>query len=1110
MGHGNRAGSCFRAVLSFTFRRLSTLSIFCCDAVLLLVCCPGSIHATIQQRGLPVILPVVDGRDLRFIQLNSTGIEPHSRVGQIVQDDMGFLWFGTQDGLERYDGYSFREYRHDPKNPNSLSGSDSFALFKDRSGKLWVGSDEFLDRYDPVTEIFSQYRTDPHDPGRFEGVLFDINQDHAGILWLATDHGLNRLDPATWRTIRYQNRPGDPTSLSSNFVRSTFEQKDGTFWVGTSEGLDVFDRSTGKVTQHIPFPGNFLRPGQSNPYLLISFCEDHSGVLWVTFSYGYGLAVVDRDANKLTFYSLNGAGTDNTLQGGVRAIHEDGDGILWLGTSAGGLLKLDRDRKGFVRYRSNPGDRDSLSSDQVNTVFEDREGNIWVGTTGGGVNRFARKPLPFRRYRHEPGNPNSLDADYTSAIYEDSHGDIWVGSIRSLTRIDGKTGKFTFYRTAGGPGNLSSTWVISIAEDRSGFLWFGTIGGGLNRFDRRSGLFKAYRHSDEDPYSLSQNTVLSLFVDHRGTLWVGTEDGLDSFDPVKERFRTYKAGGEVLDRDRAIAEDPDGTLWLGTLSSGLLHFDPATSQFTSYTHTPEAGSLSNERANAVYIDRLGNVWVGTASGLNRFERATRSFVSYDERDGMPNSNVSSILEDGQGYLWISTSNGLSRFDPRNKTFRNYSVSDGLLGNEFFNYAAACKSSTGKMLFSSYSGVTTFFPDQVVDNPYVPPVVLTEFLLFGKPVPIGGKSPLKQSISETKSLTLTHVQSIFTLEFSALSYASPERNRYRYRLEPLETKWNETDSDRRFATYTTLSPGQYVFQVQGSNNRGVWNEDGVSVRIRILSPWWGTWWFRAAGVAAFLVMAWGIYVLRVRQLAAQFNMRLEERVSERSRIARDLHDTLLQSFQGLVFRFQAARNQLPNRPEEASEALDSALISADQAIAEGRNAIQELRSGTFKESNLEQMLLATGRELASSQNGERGSPPLRVIVEGNRRAKRAMLREEIYRIAREFLRNAYRHAQARSIEAELRYDDDAFLLIVRDDGKGIDPKVLKDHGRAGHWGLPGLYERAEGIGARLDIWSEVGAGTEVRLRVPAAIAYEKSGDRGRFKLFRKTRIYEHRS
>lgn len=284
----------------------------------------------------------------------------------------------------------------------------------------------------------------------------------------------------------------------------------------------------------------------------------------------------------------------------------------------------------------------------------------------------------------------------------------------------------------------------------------------------------------------------------------------------------------------------------------------------------------------------------------------------------------------------------------------------------------------------------------------------------------------------------------------------------------------------------------------------------ATRAAELRAFYLTNWFLILCAAVFLALLAVAYQWRIWQLQHQFEMTLEARVGERTRIARDLHDTLLQSFQGLVFRFQAARYQLPDHPEQAGDALDSALTSADQAIGEGRNAIQQLRSDSSEESNLEQMLLATGRELASSQNGEHGSPALRVIVEGSRRTKRAMIREEVFRIARELLRNAYRHAQARNIEAELRYDDDAFLLVVRDDGRGIDPKVVKDRGRAGHWGLRGIYERAEGIGARLDIWSEEGAGTEARLRVPAAIAYEKTGDSGRFKLFRKTRSYEQRS
>ena len=409
---------------------------------------------------------------------------------------------------------------------------------------------------------------------------------------------------------------------------------------------------------------------------------------------------------------------------------------------------------------------------------------------------------------------------------------------------------------------------------------------------------------------------------------------------------------------------------------------------------------------------------------------------------------------------------------------------------------AWKTSDGRIWFPTLRGVVAI--DPTAGNRLPPPVVLEEawankFTLAGNgrtSVPPGNDT--------------------FDFRFTALSFSAPEKLHFKYRLEPFDKDWVNAGT-RRTAHYTNMGPGEYSFHVLAVNNYGIWSDQEASVHFVLQPYFYQTNWFRAACVAASLVMVWGIYELRVRQLAAQFNMRLEGRVSERTRIARDLHDTLLQSFQGLVFRFQAARYQLPGRPEEASDALDSALVSADQAIAEGRSAIQELRSGSSEESNLEQMLLATGRELAASQNGgDSAAPPLRVIVEGNRRAKRAMIREEVHRVARELLRNAYRHARARSIEAELRYDDNAFLLIVRDDGKGIDPKVLKDHGRAGHWGFPGMYERAEGIGARLDIWNEAGAGTEVRLTVPASIAYEKSGDGGRFKLFRKTRIYEHRS
>ena len=838
------------------------------EVLLFFLLLPGvSFAASGKSSGTPPvrILPVVDATDIRFTHVTSSEGQPHSRIANIVQDDTGFLWLTTQDGAQRFDGYHFREFRHDPNDPNSISGSDSLTLFKDHSGKLWISTDQGIDRFDPVTEKFTKFKSEPNSPVNFNGVIFDVNQSRDGTIWLISEYGLIRLNPDTGTAIEFHNRPGDPTSLSSDHVRGTFEERDGTFWVATTEGLDVLNRQTGKVTKHIPYPPDFPRPGTFNPYLWVSLCQDHQDVLWITLSYGYGLASLDRKHDRLQFYSLNGAGTDNDLQSGARAMYEDEDGTLWIGTTAGGLLKLGRDRTRFRRYRNDPGDPDSLSSDQINSLFEDRERNMWVGTTGGWVNRFSLRPLPFRRYKHAAGNPNSLDSNYASAVFQDSRGMIWVGSMRVLTEIDPRTGRYTFFRKAGGPGNLSSTWIISITEDRAGYLWFGTIGGGLNRYDPKSGKFKAFEHDPKDPQSLSHNTVLTLHVDHSGILWAGTEDGLDAFDVKTKTFRTYKPAISGNLRYRAITDDPAGGLWLGTLYTGVQHLDPSTGHFRVYMHSSEPGSLSDNQVNAVCVDRSGVLWVGTTTGLNRFDPATQRFQLYDVRDGLPNSNIALIVEDNGGELWLGTNNGLSRFDPRTHSVRNYSVSDGILGNEFYNYASSYKSSTGEIFLNNYAGVISFFPKDVVDNPYVPPVVLTDFQLFSKPVPIGGRSPLQESISFTKSLVLNHSQSIFSFEFAALSYANPDRNRYRYMLEGLETKWNETDASRRFVTYTTLPPGDYVFRVQGSNNRGVWNLAGAEVKIHILPPWWRTWWFRSASVGFIVAMAWFIYFVRVRDV-----------------------------------------------------------------------------------------------------------------------------------------------------------------------------------------------------------------------------------------------------
>jgi len=845
----------------------------------LLACDAPGVSAQSRSDDSSVKLKVIDGTDLRFARRSFGDRQPQSVVRYILQDDQGFLWFATLDGLKRYDGYRFRSYRHDPDDPNSLSGSFIMALFKDRSGRLWIASDRSLDSYDPAKDHFIHYSSDPKN---FEGPVWRINQDRAGVIWLATEHGLSRLDPITGQMIRYQHNAEDSASLSSNYVNFSLEDKDGTFWVATTEGLDVLDRKTGKFTHRIPQ----RRPSGS----ILSLFEDRSGTLWGSSM--NGLAAVDRQANKLISYSLDGAGADESRFPPVQAILEDQKGTLWLGTSSG-LFKFDRNRGEITRYRHNRSDPDSLNADRITALFEDREGTIWVATLGGGLCRLSRQ-LPFQRYRHEPGNPNSLDDDPVFSVCEDSSAILWTGSKQGLNRIDRKTGQITFYRVEGGAGSLPDPYVQSLVEDRRGHLWFGTVGQGLRSFDPQTGHFKTYRHNPADSHSLSQDTVYTVFIDQEGNLWAGTDDGLSAFDPQTDQFRVYRPSG-TRGRYRTIAEDADGALWLGTVDAGLHRLNLATGQFTTYRQTPGVpGNLSSDSVNAICIARGGLIWVGTPAGLNRFDPATRTFTVYTEHDGLPNRCVTGILEDERGELWLSTNYGLSRFDPGAKTFKNYYTSDGLAGDEFVNFNVACKSRSGEMFFGSRAGLTAFLPRKVVDSPLVPPIVLTDFQLAGKPVSIGKDFPLKQSIWVTNSLTLSY-KDIFSFEFSALSFVDPERNCYRYRLDPLQKEWTETDSSRRSVMFTTLPPGDYVFHIQGSNQRGLWNETGSSVHIQILPPWWSHWWFRALCAVLIAVLAGSAYYARVRGIARR-NLSLAEQVEQRTRELRESEERFRSTFE----------------------------------------------------------------------------------------------------------------------------------------------------------------------------------------------------------------------
>ncbi|HTP35940.1 MAG TPA: two-component regulator propeller domain-containing protein [Candidatus Acidoferrales bacterium] len=859
----------------------------------LVIACPAPASGRPASAPAPenavIKLPVIDKRDIPFLPLSVNGESLQTRIWSIAQDRYGVLWIGTSDGLFRYDAYRLRRYRNERDPSRSSLASDPIRfLCTDRAGILWVGTtNEGLYRLDPATEILTHFRHDPRNSGSLsdDGTLSAL-QDHGGTLWIGTQAGLDRLDPATGTFIHYPDTPPDPGTPPHPGVLCIFEDRAGNLWTGTGEGLKKLDRATRGFSHFVHDPKDAHGLGHN---YITSIVEDQAGDLWLASPFGNGLCAFDVKTGKFRRYSFRAEEAASQSVVGVNRLFLDRSGTLWVCSVDMGLLEFDPDRTRLFRYARNAGDPASLPHDSVAVLFEDAEGEFWAGT-GRGLCRFSSKPPRFINYSHEPGNPNTLHDNMIWSVRAGSNGILWIGTEYGLNRLDRQAGRFTLYRHD--PNNarsLSYDKVAAIREDPSGALWFATYGGGLDRFDPATGQFFAYRHDPNNPFSLGSDSARSLLMDRHGVLWVGTQNGgLNRFDARTGRFTIYRDAPAYIG---TVIEDRAGILWLGSENDGLGRFDPATEHFTYYRHNPrDPRSLSADRVYVITEDRAGTLWAGTQNGLDRLDPGSGTFTTFTTKDGLPGNTISGIFEDARGYLWVATHDGLSRFDPRTKTFRNYTQPDGLPDNLLNPYFAegGFQTSAGEVILTSSKGLTTFYPDRLADNPHVPPVLLTDFYLFNKPVAPGADSPLHKPVWAAGSLKLTHAQGIFSVEFAALSYIAPEKNRYRYRLEGLEKDWNEVDSRQRLATYTSLPPATYTFRVQASNNDGVWNEKGASLVITVLPPWWGTWLFRCCVAVSIVALAFAAYRYRIRAFERQTAM-LEEQVSARTRDLRVAKD-----------------------------------------------------------------------------------------------------------------------------------------------------------------------------------------------------------------------------
>ena len=819
-----------------------------------------------QSPSTPEDLP---STSIRFERITIADGLSNSKVDAILQDRQGFLWVGTERGLNKYDGYQFTGYRNDPADAGSLSHDRIYALYEDSAGELWIGTGAGLDRLDRLTGTFVHYQaglggnpyTGMPDTG---AAVFAIQEDRHGVLWVGSSAGLYHLDPGSQTPIRNPGwRAGGDIAQSS----------DGQLWVEDADGLYLLDPETGQRS-----------PAGIGAQVVRVIYVDPWGDFWVGAS--DGLRWMDHSTGSVVHYQHDPEDSNSLGDDRVNALLEDRLGRLWVGTN-GGLDLFDRKQNRFVHYRYDPSDPYSLSNDIVQSLYEDRSGVLWVGTVHG-LSKYSWAANRFTLYTQLPGAP-AVSPAVTAPD---------TGHPLETSRLQ----------------SLSSEQILAVHEDHTGNLWVGMLDDGLNRLDRTAGTLTVYRYDPADPGSLSSDAVREIYVDSHGRLWVGTDSGLDLFEPGSGTFLKNWGLG-IPEMVLAITEDRAGELWLGTLRN-LYLFDRESGRFTPF----QQPGWSPAPVRSLYVDETGLLWVGShgaglyqwdgtrfisyqpqtsnpynavgnligpiftdlavdsgavwtgtdAGGLLRFDRAApgAEFRRYTEKDGLAGYRVQCIMADADGFLWLATDRGVSRFDPATQTFRNYDARDGLQKGESMD---CFQSSHGEMFVGGSGGLTAFYPEQIKDNAQPPPIVITAFRLLNQVeslvIPPDGR------------IELSYQQSDLSIEYAALDYHAPGKNQYAYRMQGVDQDWVSAGT-RRYVNYTNLQPGNYVFRVKGSNNDGAWNEAGVTLYITIQPPFWGTWWFRGLLAAVLVGAALGAYRLRVRSIEAR-SRALEQQVKERT-------------------------------------------------------------------------------------------------------------------------------------------------------------------------------------------------------------------------------------
>jgi ligand-binding sensor domain-containing protein len=887
---------------------------------------------------------------LRFDHLSVKQQLSQGNVWDIEQDRLGFIWVGTEDGLNVYDGYKFNIYRNNPSDSTTLTGNYVDCLEEDTDGNMWIGTQNGLNFYN---RKFNRFERILHDPNNRYSIssnsIEDILVDSKGNVWVATVNGLNFLDKNTQRWTRFMHDLNKSTSIPDANVECIIEDRQHRIWAGTKGGLALLNTDNRTFTTFRNKEGDVNSLTSDRVMCLF---EDSEGILWIG-TFDGGVSKMNPNDRTFTQHRSNAADPATVGNNYIYDVSQGPDGTIWLSTD-GALCSFNKNLNRFQRYFSISGDDKGLNSNTITRVFFDSNQRMWVGTRFGGLNVFDPDKYGFEHFSYSSTDKNSLSHNNVSGMTESSNGDFWIstdgGGINHYSR---KTGKWNTYQDI-----FSNNKILAIEQDKSGKVWLGMWAGGLNYFDPRSMKVKKYFNDPSNPRSLSDNNIFDILITRDGTVWIGTwGNGLNRYNPETDDFTRYVnepgnpnsfAGSPIS----FLLEDHKGRLLIGTEQHGFEIFDPKTGIFTHYPGGTKEGELSGTNALSLFEDSKNRIWIGTnGSGINLFNEESKTFTTFRQKDGLPNDAIQAIQEDNQGNLWVSTNKGLVRFNVEQKKFKSYTESDGLQSDQF-NRWASCKLSTGELLFGGTNGFNIFDPAKIKENAFKPPVFITEFKLFNKPVHIDEESFLKENIIQTKKIVLPYDQNILSFEFVALNFRQPEKNQYRYKLEGFDKEWIDAGGERK-KEYTNLAPGDYVFRVIASNNDDVWNEKGASVAITLVPPFWRTWWFLAL-VAAAIIGSIAGYIRYQKKQAIRKQRELQEVIEEKTKEVRLQNEEILR------------KSEL----EKISNWTTQGLALVSETISKNNHDIKLLGKETLKAVvqyvNAQQGIIAIGE---SDEHGE---------------------------------------------------------------------------------------------------------------------------------------------